>query len=142
MQEILTELEPCLGQAESVRDEDVAPAILRIRLRMRDLAIEQARAGLELHEHDVFYKEAQACGADPAVLAELEIGRSRARARESAADAEILILNEAVDLLPQHFPELAFSGEDVEREIAQPFLMRYLRVYNYFQPDTWLAEYI
>jgi hypothetical protein len=93
MQDILTELEPCLGQAESVRDEDVAPAILRIRLRMRDLAVGQARARVELHEHDVFYKEAQASGADPAVLAELDLGRFRARARESAADAEILILD-------------------------------------------------
>jgi hypothetical protein len=45
-------------------------------------------------------------------------------------------------LVYQHLPELACSVEDVEREIAQPLLMKWLRVYTHFQPDTWLAEYI
>jgi hypothetical protein len=126
MQEILAELEPDFGQAGPVRDEDVAPAILRIKLRMRDLAVAQARAALDLHEHDVLYKEAEAGGAAPALLAELDLARSRARAREAAADAETLLLDKVVDLVYQHLPEMASLVEDLEREIARPLLMKYL----------------
>jgi hypothetical protein len=51
-----------------------------------------------------------------------------------------LVLDKAVDLVDQHLPVLAPSGEVLEHEITQPLLMKYLRVYTYFQPDIWMAD--